>query len=290
VAGHRLFLGLSDTRVRLACDCSSSLASIHQHFRVSSSADAVPWSRLADVDENRPFPPPWVLAGGIVAALALIFVLGVGYGQQWGAPQWGPLAEWIAGAATFGAVVVALREAARGQRSREIDYEISRRRECITALGDLWGAMVGQMIPFRDFVNYLDDLREHFNPDEQHSPAPITGPIQTYGDEIVGRIHAFFDKWANHVEPQLFTARLILRGTPLYEPMEQVNKDANTIKTDGIRSITRPVLKGQRPDTEPLTKMWLGLLARRDEHAKLAHKHFSLDRHDVERYLRETRL
>ena len=150
VAGHRLFLGLSDTRVRLACDCSSSLASIHQHFRVSSSADAVPWSRLADVDENRPFPPPWVLAGGIVAALALIFVLGVGYGQQWGAPQWGPLAEWIAGAATFGAVVVALREAARGQRSREIDYEISRRRECITALGDLWGAMVGQMIPFRD--------------------------------------------------------------------------------------------------------------------------------------------
>jgi hypothetical protein len=113
--------------------------------------------------------------------------------------------------------------------------------------------------------------------------------VLTYGDEIVGRIHAYFDEWANRVEPQLFTARMILRGTPLYEPMEQVNKDANTIKSDGILSITRPVLKGQRPDTEPLTQTWLGLLARRDEHAKLAYQHFSLDRRDVERYLRQSR-
>lgn len=227
----------------------------------------------------------------IIVTLGLIFLLGIGYGQQWGADQWGPLAAWLAGAATFGAVVVALREAARSQRAREVDYEISRRRECIGALGDLWGAMVGQMIPFRDFVNYLDDLRQHFDPNLPHVPAVavVTGPIQTYGDEIVDRIHAFFGEWASHIEPQLFTARMILRGTPLYEPMEQVNKDANTIKTDGIRSITRPVLKGQRPDTGPLTQIWLGLLARRDEHAKLVYQHFSLDRRDVERYLRRSR-
>jgi hypothetical protein len=238
---------------------------------------------------DRSEPPAWLIVTGIIVALGVIFVLGVGFGQQWGAPQWGPLAEWIAGAATFGAVVVALREAGRSQRAREIDHEISRRRECIKALGELWGALVGQMIPFRDLVNYLDDLKEHFNPDEQHSPAPITGPVPTYGDEIVGRIHALFDEWATHVEPQLFTAPLVLRGTPLYEPVEQVNKDANTIKSDGIRSITRPVMRGQRPDTAQLSEMWEGLLARRDEHAKLAHKHFNLDRHDVERYLRQTR-
>ena len=166
----------------------------------------------------------------LAAALALGFLLGVGYGSAWGAGQWGPLAAWVAGAATFGAVVVALREASRSQRAREIDHEISRRRECIAALGDLWGAMVGQMIPFRDFVNYLDDLRQHFDPDQPHAPAVVTGPIQTYGDEIVDRIHAFFGEWASHVEPQLFTARLVLRGTPLYEPVQQVNEDANTIK------------------------------------------------------------
>lgn len=76
------------------------------------------------MNENRPLPPPWAIAGGVAAALALIFLLGVGYGQRWGAEQWGPLAAWVAGAATFGAVFVALREAARSQRAREIDHEI----------------------------------------------------------------------------------------------------------------------------------------------------------------------
>jgi hypothetical protein len=242
----------------------------------------------AAVAEDRSLPA-WQIVGGIVGALALIFLLGVGYGQEWGAPQWGPLASWVAGALTFGAVVVALREAGRSQRAREVDYEISRRRECIEALADMWGAAVGQMIPFRDFVNYLDDLPAPFNPDAQRNPNPLRETKTFGGDEIVGRIHAFFDEWANRIEPQLFTAGLILRGTPLYEPVVQVNKDANTIKSDGIRSITRPVLEGQRPNTEPLMKMWQRLLARRDEHSQLAHKHFSLDRRDVEQYLRQSR-
>jgi hypothetical protein len=100
---------------------------------VSSGAGEIPCSTLADVDQDRSLPP-WSIVVGVVAALALIFVLGVGYGQQWGASEWGPLSAWIAGAATFGAVVLALREAARSQRAREIDHEISRRRECIKAL------------------------------------------------------------------------------------------------------------------------------------------------------------
>jgi hypothetical protein len=40
---------------------------------------------MADMDEDHSMPPPWAMVVGIVAALALIFLLGVGYGQQWGA-------------------------------------------------------------------------------------------------------------------------------------------------------------------------------------------------------------
>jgi hypothetical protein len=52
--------------------------------------DAVLRSTLADVDKNRPLPPPWVIAGGIAVALALIFLLGIAYGQR---PDW-HIVEW----------------------------------------------------------------------------------------------------------------------------------------------------------------------------------------------------
>lgn len=49
---------------------------------------------MTDVDEDHS-PPTWSIVVGIVAALALIFLLGVGCGQQLGATQWGPLAAWF---------------------------------------------------------------------------------------------------------------------------------------------------------------------------------------------------
>lgn len=167
-------------------------------------------STLADVNESPAFPPPWAIAGGVAAALALIFLLGVGFGQQWGADQWGPLAAWVAGAATFGAVVVALREAARSQRARAVDHEISRRRECIAALGELWGALVGLIIDFRTFVDYLDDLGQNFNPATGVvSPGPGERQVlKTYGEVIGERIQDFFDKWAKAVEPPLLPPAL----------------------------------------------------------------------------------
>jgi hypothetical protein len=76
--------------VRSVCDVSPALASIRQRFRVSSGSDAVPRSTLACVNENRPVPPPWAIAGGVVAALALIFLLGFAIGQQ---PDW-HIGEW----------------------------------------------------------------------------------------------------------------------------------------------------------------------------------------------------
>ena len=238
----------------------------------------MPCSTLADVDEDR-FPSPWLIVVGTVAALALIFILGVGFGQQWGAPQWGPLSAWIAGVGTFGAVFLALREAARGQREREIDHEISRRRECITALGDLWGAVIGMGGPggpVEIFINYLDGLDPEFNPKEQRIP------------EIVRRIQEFWGGWTSTVEPPLFTARLVLRGTPLYGPAGQLSEEISNF-TGELRGAIEQVLEGQRPDAEPLITMWHDLQHRDAEHATLAEQHFSLDRRDVERYLRQSR-
>ena len=202
--------------------------------RVSSAAGAVPCSRLANVDEDRSLPP-WVIVVGIVAALALIFLVGVGYGQQWGAEQWGPLAAWIAGAATFGAVVVALRQARVAQRQaaiaqqqadethreslrlqfdRLVDHEISRRRECIDAFSDLWAAIVS--VDFLTFTQDLDDLDATFNPLEQRTPSGLNDS-KTYGEELAERIRDFFGQWIRAVQPPLFRARLVLRGTPLQD-------------------------------------------------------------------------
>ena len=114
-------------------------------------------------------PPPWLIVIGIVGALALVFLLGAGVGQEWGAEQWGPVAAWFAGAATLAAVVVALRqanhaqrEAERGHLARLVDHEISRRRECMEALGNLWAALVSLAADFRSLINYLDDLPSPF--------------------------------------------------------------------------------------------------------------------------------
>lgn len=185
-------------------------------------------------------------------------------------------------------MVVALREAARSQRAREIDHEISRRRECITVLGDLWGALVGMNTAFAIFKSYLMGLDPEFDPTKKRRRALLRGPVQTYGEQILERVDEFMDRWSNTVEPPLFNARLVLRGTPLYGSVQQLYEEINNFKAE-LLTIGGQVIEGQRPDTKPLRKIWDALLARRDEHAQLAHKHFSLDRRDVERYLRQTR-
>lgn len=239
-------------------------------------------------DDDR-VPPPWLIVTGIIVALGVIFVLGVGYGQQWGAPQWGPLAEWVAGAATFGAVVVALREAARGQRAREIDYEISRRRECITALGNLWGAIIGVSINVKLFTDYLDALDEQFELDEQSRTAQLGGPAQTNEEEVYGRFQEFFIKWATTVEPPVFNAGMVLRSTPFYGALNHFNSEIRVFRTQGFSILQEPVSQGRRPDTAPFMKMWGDVLNLQPEHSKLAYQHFSLDRRDVERCLRQSR-
>ena len=238
---------------------------------------------------NDGLPPARLIVAGIVGALALVFLLGAGVGQEWGANQWGPVAAWLSGAVTLAALIVALRqanialsqsrdaqrEARQGQMDRLVDHEVSRRRECIDALSQLWGAMVGMGIDFLTFTQYLDDLDTQFNPTEEHV------------DEIIERIRDFAHNFTNKIQPPLFRAVLVLHETPLESAVNQITAGTKAIGEHGIPTVTRPIILGRRPDTAPITKMWHDVLRLRDEHVKLAFTHFSLTREDVKEYVRQ---
>jgi hypothetical protein len=139
--------------------------------------------------DNR-LPPPWLIVIGLVVGLPLGFFVVYRLMHTWGAPQWGPVATWFAGAATLAAVVVALRQAniarretKRLQLARLVDHEASRRRECIEALGQLWGAITGMQTEFDVWTDNLKTL-----------------PL----DSIHAEIRRFSREWHNRIEPPLF--------------------------------------------------------------------------------------
>lgn len=272
---------------------------------MSIGRGVVPCFTLSDVNHDRS-GPAWSIGIGIVAALTLIFLLGVGYGRGWGAEQWGPVAAWLSGALTLAAVVVALRQAIIAQRQaaiaqqqadnarrdsmrlqfdRLVDLELSRRRECIDALSELWGAIVGMGIEFLAFTQELDDLDATFDPAQQRTPSGITGG-KLYGEELAERIRDFFGRWSNAIQPPLFRTRLMLRGTPLQGEVGQINAGITKVGREGIPTLTRPILQGRRPDTDAITTMWHDVLRLRDEHVQLAERHFSLRRGDAEAAVR----
>jgi hypothetical protein len=43
-----------------------------------------------------------------------------------------------------------------------VDHEVSRRRECTLAVGNLWAAILSMVIEFSSFTDYLDNLPVHF--------------------------------------------------------------------------------------------------------------------------------
>jgi hypothetical protein len=92
------------------------------------------------------------------------FFVAFGFAAHWGHDQWGPLSEWVAGGATVAAVVVALRQSFKGEQSRRIDHELSRRRECINALSDLWEGIGKITVRLPHFTGFLDELQYKFDP------------------------------------------------------------------------------------------------------------------------------
>ena len=222
----------------------------------------------------------WVTVTSLLTGLALGVVVGYGFAQRWGAAQWGPFAEWFAGVATFSAVVVALREAARGQRARRVDHEFARRRECLKAVSDVWGALSQVGMDFNAFKSFLDDLPPMFNANLPRKG----GPGQPLAEEIFNRIETFFTTWVQRVEPPLFAARALLQGTPLDAEVQKISADIKKIQNEILPEITKVVVseQGRRPDTESFRATYQDIMKRRQDHLDLALKHYSLAYDDVE--------
>jgi len=116
----------------------------------------------------------------------------------------------------------------------------------------------------------------------------FTGNLQTLPlDSIREEIRRFSWEWLNRIEPPLFAALLVLRGTALYDSVGEVNDKLNEMKTEGLEAIRQAVKERRRADTEWLTSMGENVINRRNEHLTLARQHFSLERDDVERSVRQ---
>jgi hypothetical protein len=246
-------------------------------------------------------PPTWLIVTGIIVTLSLVFLLGVGYGQQWGANQWGPVAAWLSGAATLAAVVVALRQADIARResmdlqvARLVDHEVSRRRECIQAVSDLWAAIVSMTIEFRTFTDWLDNLPQSFAGNRPRTDGERPG--EPYYREIERRFVTFYDRWAGIVQPPLFVALAVLYGTDMYGAVEGINDSIVKMSKEdtegGFIGIRKQLIPDPqhgfcyRPDTDRLNAMWHDIGGRRYAHLQLMQKHFSLARDDVEKAVR----
>ncbi|BBX44712.1 hypothetical protein GCM10009641_26970 [Mycobacterium cookii] len=248
-------------------------------------------------EPNRTDSPNWWLAAlGTVGALALIFFLGVGYGQEWGAPQWGPLAEWLAGGFTFAAVVVALRaaiyaqrESARAERSRLVDHELQRRRENIRSLSGLWAAIVSMGIDLASFTAYMKNLPPTFDPNRPRSDIAPPEPGDIPGEPVCyqfGRVYqTFADKWFQTIEPPLFSALAILNGSALDEAVKSLNVKLREITEKCLPLLSADFARGRRPDVTAIETTWKDAGRRRQAHLDLARQHFSLKLDDVEQHL-----
>lgn len=234
----------------------------------------------------------WPLVAVLAVGVFMIFWAGYGVGAEWGASQWGPLSGWFAGTATVGAISVALRESARSQRAREVDYELGRRRECLKALGEVWAALMQVSMDFVVFREYLDELPAFFNAEMPRSGrSPAAPPGESLGDEIYGRLQAFLTRWTQVVEPPLFTARTLLEGTPMQKDMEAISIDMARINNEVLPEIRDVAISntGRRPDTTVLSETWKTMYGRRRAQLELATEHFKLDRSAIELAVREKR-
>jgi hypothetical protein len=227
----------------------------------------------------------WLTSTGVIAALAIAFAVGYGFGHGWGAPQWGPFAEWFAGVLTLFAVVVALRESLRGQRSRLVDHELSRRRENLAAQSDLWAAIAKMTISTVAFRVYFENLPPTFDPNVPRTDNDPDATGMPLAFEMGAKYESFVAKWADTIEPRLFTALALLHGTPLDEPLRELNvKLAEVIRTQ-VPLLAEQFKEGRRPDTSSMRAAWNDVAGRRQEHLDLARQHFGLALADVHRIL-----
>jgi hypothetical protein len=232
----------------------------------------------------------WLPALLFITVLASVYFLAFGLKVGWGASEWGSYGQCVGSAFTLAAVVVALREASRGyreslkaQRSRLIDHELTRRRENLDALADLWAALMGINMAALKFRGYFDSLPRVFNANvprpDQDDPDATDQPLAF---EIQAQYEIYLARWVEVVEPPLFVALTMLKGTPLYEPLRDLNKMMGDYKNTEIPKLNEGIFNGRRPNTTSLGEAWKAILAARQDHLDLAQEHFSLNLADVE--------
>ncbi len=238
----------------------------------------------------------WLPTLVFISVVASVYFLLYGLTVGWGPSEWGSYGQCVGSAFTLAAVVVALREASRGrreslkaQRSRLIDHELTRRRENLDALGDLWAALMGINMAALKFSNYFRNLPQQFNPNQprpdQDDPDATDQPLAY---EIGAQYETYLATLVETVEPPLFVALAMLKGTPLYEPLRDLNQLFADYKGVEIPKLTESFFVGMRPDTTSLSEAWKGILAVRQQHLDLAQDHFSLNLADVEAALPES--
>lgn len=261
----------------------SPLSHSHDSLTIVSTPPPAPVPPEAGVDGSIRH---WkVITLGVVLALGIIFWLGVGYGQEWGAQQWGPFADWLVGFLTFGAVVVALRESLKGQHGRLIDHELARRRENLDALSNLWSALLAMNMSTLRFSKYFQNLPAKFDPNLPR-PGSDHSTTSSLRVELQLELAEYMTKWIETVESARFVALTLLQATPFGPTILELDAAIDKyIKKLLDEQYSEAWNNGQRPEAE-LAESWQKVTELRSGHLDLARMHFSLDLKDVEAAVR----
>lgn len=231
----------------------------------------------------------WPHALILATVLASVFFLAFRLAAHWGSSQWGSYGQCVGSAFTLAAVVIALREALRGQResvkaqrSRLVDHELTRRRENLNALADLWAALMVINMPALKFRSYFDNLPRRFDPNVPRTDLDPDATDQPLAFEIGQQYETFLAKWTETVEPPLFVALALLQGTPFDAAVKELNQMLADYKTKELPKLNVALEVRGRPDTTPIAEAWKKILGTRQTHLDLARKHFSLELEAVE--------
>lgn len=231
----------------------------------------------------------WPYALVLVTVLVSVFFLAFGLTAHWGSSQWGSYGQCVGSGLTFAAVVVALRESLRGQReslkahrSRLVDHELMRRRENLDALADVWSALAVISMPASKIRIYFENLPQTFDPNAPRTDQDPDATNQPLAFEVSAQFATFVAKWIETVEPPLFVALALLMGTPLYEPLRELNLMLTDYKRLELPKLTATLPRGTRPDTTSVRDAWNEILGKRQAHLDLAQKYFSLNLEEVE--------
>lgn len=221
---------------------------------------------------------------GVLLAMILAGFFGYGMAQRWGAGQWGPFSGWVAGTLTLTAVVVALRESFRGERARRVDHELTRRRECIDALSELWSGVSRMALVVPDFTAYLRGLPEEFDLDK-----PLESHIFGRNSEHPARIAIqeawldYMNRWNTEISPSIFKVFSLMSGTPLDEPLMRLKDNLNSITAEVGEAFMYASQRGRRPNLKGTIERWGQLEEGQAYFIALARQHLTLDRTLIER-------